>query len=283
MTTTDLPGLALLRRLKRAAASDDASPLAALAGGFTPRIIRKDSCGVGFNYLVGDAVAASWYDAPPAPALTMAEAEARPLTLDRAAAIDWEEMRVLRDHVVRPGDRILECGCHQGLTTLLLAAWTGPGGFVSAFDAVVFNALVAKANLALNGIGHATVTCAAIGGERGMVNLFHDSNVVAQKGGDWQRERAVMVMLEDIADGPFDVLKLDIEGAELGVMETSAEVVRRIPRIAIEVHTDLLPADGIARLLATLEGRALHVLWADNRLEPYAGQPIAERVHLFAW
>jgi FkbM family methyltransferase len=250
---------------------------------FEPRIVRQDSCGLKFNCIIADKVGELWYDSPRHAPISMAEALSSPLELDRHAAADWKEMGILRDHLVRRGDWIVECGCHHGLTTIMLASWTGKGGFVFAFDAVPLNAAVARRNLELNRIENAAVYCAAIGGKTQIVNCFNESNVVVKPGKRVSPASTLMVKLEDVAPERIDVLKLDVEGCELDILETSANLLTRVPRLAIELHVDLLPPDGVERVLAMLAGRGLHVLWENGTFEPYKAQKLTERVHLFSF
>ena len=250
---------------------------------FEARIVRQESCGVNFNAIIADRVGELWYDTPPHRRLSLQEALELQLAVDRTAAADWKEMGILRDHVVRPGDRVIECGCHHGLTTTMLAAWVGPKGHVQAFDAVLLNAAVARRNMELNRIANASIYCAAIGGKRQIVNYYNESNVIVKKGSVAGPDSTVMIMLEDAIDGRADVLKLDVEGCELEILESSQRLLADIPRLAIELHTDLLPPDGVDRVIATLDSRRLHVLWEDGTFEPFAGQRISERVHLFAY
>ncbi|HLY06466.1 MAG TPA: FkbM family methyltransferase [Rhizomicrobium sp.] len=250
---------------------------------FEPRIVRQDSCGVRFNCVIADRVGELWYDNPRHEQISAAEALSRPLELDRRAVADWKEMGILRDHLVRLGDWIVECGCHHGLTTIMLASWTGERGFVFAFDAVPLNTAVARRNLELNGIENAAAYCAAIGGKTQLVNCFNESNVVVKPGKRINPASTVMVRLEDVAPEKIDVLKLDVEGCELDILESSAGLLRRVGRLAVELHVDLLPPGGVDRVLATLSGRRLHVLWEDGTFEPYTGQNLAQRVHLFSF
>ncbi len=251
---------------------------------FDARIVRQDSCGVKFNTLIADSMGELWYDTPRHPQISLEQAHSLKFEVDRKAEIGWKEMAILRDHILRAGDRVLECGCHHGVTTVLLAGWVGPRGFVTAFDAVLLNAMIAKRNLELNHIANARVYCAAIGGSRQIVSYRDESNVVIEKGAERPgSESTVMITLEDAMQRGADVLKLDVEGCELDILETSRELVQRIPRLAIEVHTDMLPKDGIDRLLQCLKDRQLHVLWENGAFEKYSGQKIGERVHLFAF
>ncbi|HEY3638479.1 MAG TPA: FkbM family methyltransferase [Rhizomicrobium sp.] len=245
--------------------------------------MRQHSCGVKYSCIIADRVAELWYDTPRHQEISMQEALALPLEVDRHATADWKELGILRDHLIRPGDRIVECGCHHGLTTIMLASWAGPKGFVWAYDAVLLNALVARRNFELNQVGNAAAYCAAIGGRRGLMNCFNESNVIVKAGDGTSSSSTVMVMLEDILPPRVDVLKLDVEGCELDILETSRPLIDRIPRLAIELHTDLLPPNGVERVLAILQGRPLHILWENGNFEPYRGQPIKERVHLFSF
>jgi FkbM family methyltransferase len=250
---------------------------------FDSRVVRQDSCGVEFNSLIADPVGELWYDTPRHPQITIDEAKRLPLRLDRKAEAGWKELGILRDFLVRPGDRIVECGCHHGLTTVMLAAWTGPKGFVRAFDAVLFNALVAKRNLELNMITNAAVYCAAIGGKRQLVNCYNESNVIVRADETAGAVSTVMVTLSDVVQEPPDVLKLDVEGCELEILESSSKLLSSIPKLAIELHTDMLPPDGVSRVLEILKPRPLHVLWEDGSFTRYDGRRISQRVHLFAY
>jgi FkbM family methyltransferase len=250
---------------------------------FEPRIVRQDSCGVKFNCLIADRVGELWYDNPPHAQISAVEALSRPLQLDRHARADWKEMGILRDHLVRPGDWIVECGCHHGLTTIMLASWTGKRGFVFAFDAVPLNVAIARRSLELNRIENAAVFCAAIGGKTQIVNCFNESNVVVKPAKTVNPASTVMVRLAEVAPERIDVLKLDVEGCELEVLESSANLLTRVARLAIELHVDLLPPGGVECVLAILAGRRLHVLWENGTFEPYNGQKFTERVHLFSF
>jgi FkbM family methyltransferase len=253
-----------------------------LLSDFEPRLVRQNSCGVEYSSIIADPIGELWYDTPPHPRLSLEEAKALPLRVDRNAPADWKELGILRDMLVEPGDRVVECGCHHGITTIMLAAWAGPKGFVRAFDAVLLNALVARRNLELNGIANAAVYCAAIGGTRQLVNCHNESNVVVKSERAESAASTIMVTLDDIVAERPDVLKLDVEGCELEILETSKKLISSIPKIEIEVHTDMLPSGGVSRILELLRPRQLHVLWENGTFARYNGEKILERVHLFA-
>jgi hypothetical protein len=138
---------------------------------FSPYIVREIVGGTHFDYLVGDEVAQEWYDTPRGIVVDASDNSGHPFVGDGLTSVDWPEMDILRQKIALPGSRMVECGSHQGLTTILLAAWVGPDGFVHAFDAVLENALIAKKNIFLNGIENAAAYCAAISGEFGILEM----------------------------------------------------------------------------------------------------------------
>ncbi len=248
-----------------------------------PYIVRKDSCGVRFDFVVADEVAKLWYDTPSGPVVEEGAPSGR-LEVDRSQAIEgWKEVALLRDRIALPGSRVVECGCHHGLTTIMLAAWVGRKGSVTAFDAVLLNSLVAQSNLKRNGIANAAVFCAAVGGKLGLVQLYNDSNVITKESPVCHPDSNIMVRIDALLPGPPDALKLDVEGAELAFVESHREFLAAVPRLAIEVHTDLLPPGGVGRLIGALGDRPLRVLWPDGRYAEHRGEPIDERVHLFSY
>lgn len=251
---------------------------------FRPYIVRQAIGETRFNFLIGDEVAQLWYDNPRHEELSRDEALRLPFSPSRGDEIGWAEMRILRDRIALPGSELVECGSHQGLTTVALAGWVGKKGFIHAFDAVLKNSSIVAENLALNGIQNACAYCAAIGGEFGMANMRHESNVIVKKTTQAANRNTVMVRLSSLFPSPPVALKLDIEGHELGVIEADARWVSRVRRLAIEVHTDMLGWGGVKRMVSALGDRALYILnEGDDDVRPYRGEKIAERCHLFSW
>lgn len=253
-------------------------------GGFQSYIVRKNVGDTAFNFAIADAVAAQWYDTPRSRSLSEDELMTLPFIARRSGDIGWREMEILREKIALPGSHIVECGCHHGFMTIALAAWIGEAGFIDAFDALASNARIASDNLALNGIDNAAVHCAAIGGECGLVQLYDESNVIATKTDRHHKRSAIMIRPSLLFQTPPDGLKLDIEGHELAVIESDSEWIAKIPRLAIEVHSDLIGGSAsVNRLIRALGARPLYILRSDNNLSEYAGEAISESVHLFSW
>jgi FkbM family methyltransferase len=138
--------------------------------------------------------------------------------------------------LLQPGDRVLEIGTHHGFFAMLMACAVGPGGYVLGLEAVPFNALVAQAQISLNGFGGVcSIRNLAASDVPGTV-LISGGRVSTAK----SRE-AVSVQTEtgdrmDSELGPFNVLKIDVEGYEGKVLAGCKQLLRRKPKLAIEVH-----------------------------------------------
>lgn len=160
------------------------------------------------------------------------------------------EFRELR-RLVRPGDRVLEIGTHHGFTAMLLANFAGGQGFVLGVEAYAPNVIVAQAQVALNGYGARMKIVHAAGAESsgGKVSLFgnHNSSVVPASAGVTDEVSTVTGDELDERYGPFDVIKIDVEGFEEKVLRGCRKLLARRPRVALELHLDSLAAYGSSR------------------------------------
>jgi FkbM family methyltransferase len=155
------------------------------------------------------------------------------------------ELVALRS-LARPGDRVLEVGCHHGFHTVYLGTLVGPGGTVVAVEAEPGNALIAQAQLQLNGLDRCRVVSSAAGAQAGRVRISLVDNVISGAGiADELIEVPVVTGDElDRQHGPFTVLKVDVEGYEAKVLRGCAAIIKRRPRLALELHGALLQQAG---------------------------------------
>ena len=236
---------------------------------FTPYVKRKNVEGVEFDFVIGDAEGRSWYDVD-------------------CTDPDWPEMRFMRDRLVRPGDVVFECGGHHGCTAILLARWVGPLGRVVTFEPHPGNAAIIRRNIELNAIANVTLRENAVGDKRGRIAMGNVSNSAVVRPSFFRRSIEVeAVRLDDFAHENPTLLKIDVEGFEVAVLKGATEILKRRPKLAIEIHTEELARYGatVGDVFACLdlEGYDRWVQWDDDAEPvPYDGSPITSRVHFFA-
>jgi FkbM family methyltransferase len=153
----------------------------------------------------------------------------------------------LRRHV-RPGAVVYDIGANVGFFSLLAARLAGPGGVVEAFEPVPRAVAALRRNVALNGFGNVHVHEAAVGAHDGTGTLLVTEQAscshLADRGwhADTRETIDVRVVTLDALVGraqlrPADVLKIDVEGSELSVVQGMSELLRRSrPVLICELH-----------------------------------------------
>ena len=210
--------------------------------------------------------------------------------------------------VVRPGHHVVDIGANIGYFTVLSAKLAGPSGRVVAFEANPRLRQLAARNLAANGVhGHAEVHHLAAWSESTEVVLhvrrhFSVNSSVApsspaflEQVGDEASEPVTVqaVAVDDVlGDLPrVDVLKIDVEGAEVRVLRGLArtlkanddvkvlcewapaaiEAVGDDPEEALDVFRSL---DWAAKILGD-DGIARPVSWDEVRATGFANLVLA--------
>lgn len=154
--------------------------------------------------------------------------------------------QALVDHL-RPGAVFYDVGANVGFLTVLGARLVGPHGAVYAFEPVASNALYVHRNAEANRFAQVQVLEKAVSNRsgRGELNLAKYSGGAAlasvEAPPDAAGTQAVdLVTIDEVIsrDGlkPPDVVKIDVEGAELEVLQGMETTARRYrPVIVVEV------------------------------------------------
>lgn len=142
--------------------------------------------------------------------------------------------------LVRPGMVAADVGANIGLLTLVMARAAGPGGKVIAFEPEA----TPRANLEkmrhLNGLAWVEVRDQAVGEKAGRLT-FHVSDIIGHSSlyalPEAEEARVIeveVVALDDVAPGGrMDVVKIDVEGAELDVLAGMGGLIRANRDLAI--------------------------------------------------
>ena len=263
MTLTQLARHALPKPLKRALVN---LRFRLRSRGFTPYVKRKTVEGETFDFWIGDPDGRNWYD------------------LQSTDPI-WPEMRFVRDHLVEPGDVVLECGAHHGCTAILLSRWVGETGKVVCFEPMPANCEIIRKNIELNQLRNVTLVPQAVGESPGVVTIDVTSNAAVRN--SRHGIQVTKTVVDAYADLRPTVLKIDVEGFEQHVLQGATKVLATRPKIALELHPEHLAQYGssLEEILALLRGLGYRMwLQRDDANEPveYDGHaPIPTRAHLF--
>ncbi|HVY60715.1 MAG TPA: FkbM family methyltransferase, partial [Planctomycetota bacterium] len=203
----------------------------------------------------------------------------------RGGCYEPETVEVFR-RLVGPGAVVVDAGAHLGQYSVLGAAAVGPGGAVHAFepDPVTFGRL--RENLALNGATGVRCNNVALAREPGRATLYL-ADIDVSAGNSLARTRhyggtettVEVTTLDAYAAAAdlrrLDLLKADVEGAELPLLEGGARTIERFrPRLILElsVHGAAF-GYAAADLVARLEGWGYHVF----RIGPLPLRPYTAR------
>jgi FkbM family methyltransferase len=166
--------------------------------------------------------------------------------------------------------RVLDIGAHVGSFTVALAKAV-PGAKVTAFEPSADRAAYLRRNVAGNGLeDRVAVVQAAVGGRAGRDMLIGGQTLLGSElvSGSVEADGDVVdvVGFDDVMrsiDGPVDLLKMDCEGGEYGIVaSTSAATLRRIDRLVLEYHP--APPAQVAQLFATLAEAGLVERWRND-------------------
>lgn len=162
---------------------------------------------------------------------------------------------------------ILDCGANIGAAVLFFKT-VYPDARVIAFepDPTTFARLART--IAANGLKDVRVEQAAVGEADGTAVFYYSqadpggltASVMPSWGGD-ARQQVRVVRLSSFVKEPVDFLKLDVEGAEYGVVEDLVDTgaIRFISEAVIEYHDLDSEPDALPKMLETLRGAGLEV------------------------
>jgi FkbM family methyltransferase len=188
------------------------------------------------------------------------------------------------------GGVMVDVGAHVGTITLPAAQHVGPRGHVHAVEPTPRTAEILEQNIRANDLDNITVHHCAAGESSATVefHLMDYSYLNGMAGHPLGREVETVPVavrpLDEIVDGPVDVVKIDVEGNELDVLRGMPRIIDGNPGLVFCIEWNPLAmrsagAEPLA-LLNVLEGYGFEVTAVVD--EANGGQVLSVG-HVWAW
>lgn len=151
----------------------------------------------------------------------------------------------LLDRWVSPGATVIDVGANIGYNTIHAARRVGPQGRVVALEPTPDTLAVLRRNIAASGLANVVIEPVAAGSVAGTREFFvrGRESAVNSLFPDSRYARVTSVLrvpvmpLDELVDGAADVVKIDVEGAEIEVLEGMSRILRT-PATAVIVEWD---------------------------------------------
>ena len=216
-----------------------------------------------------------------------------------AGSFEPNEFAFLRC-TLRPGMTFVDIGANEGLFTLFAARRVGRSGKVIAIEPSSRERQILDCNIARNGLGNVTVVPHALAAERGTAELriapkqhgLH--NTLGDFIYEYENEIAIVrepVAVETLDDlhgrlalGRVDVVKIDVEGAEMKVLTGGKALLSTSrPILLVEANEEALKRQGTnsRALLDLLQGLdyRIHIFNQHGLVEPWIeGKPLSANI-----
>ncbi|MEO8887068.1 MAG: FkbM family methyltransferase [Mucilaginibacter sp.] len=220
---------------------------------FKPYTVDRTLYGTDFKFYVANLDAQDWY---------LDETSISSDTMEWM----WPEMEFIKNNICKPGDMVLECGGHHGLTAVVISKWIGNGQLYT-FEPNPDNLAIIKKNVEINDVKNITVVPDAVGAEDGEIWVTNSSsNSYILKGNEHNGIKVPVVKLDDYAHLNPTVIKIDVEGFELEVLKGACQILKTLPRLAIEMHPVMINRYGgtVSELINLLD--PAYELWIQEEI-----------------
>jgi FkbM family methyltransferase len=137
--------------------------------------------------------------------------------------------------MIRLGDVVLDCGSNQGINSLAYSSIIGEAGHVHAFDPFPINCAIAKFNADINGRKNITTHQGAISNREEVLTISVGAHDILERQESSDTTTATTVTVDSLALTP-NFIKIDVEGAEINVLEGAAATLKREPFIYLELN-----------------------------------------------
>lgn len=162
----------------------------------------------------------------------------------------YEKKVYERGYPLAKGDTVIDLGGHIGVFTLLAAKQVGPQGRVITCEPGPDNLPLLRKNVAANGLSNVKVLGVAVGDKEGSAQLFiadrWSDNALANTIFPSPGRKRVTVPMRTldaiVAEerlSRIDLLKIDVEGAELIILAGARAALAMTKHVVMELHPGL--------------------------------------------
>jgi len=164
---------------------------------------------------------------------------------------------LLFQETLQSGMVVIDIGAHVGYYTLLAAKLVGPTGKVYAFEPAPGNHDTLLKNIALNNYSNITATKMAISDQKGNATIYLSGldtgrhslyqHGLPEQGNASVETTTLDYFLESQGWPQIDLIKIDVEGAEIAVLDGMSQLLLRSPKLnlIIEFNPALLQSAGV--------------------------------------
>ena len=138
---------------------------------------------------------------------------------------------------------VVDAGAHYGFYSIMCSKLVGPKGMVLAFEPERWNFAFLLANLKMNNTRNVKAYNFALGSVNGHVKLYRSEHTLGHStvatSGNWSlvTVRRLDAVIEDVGPDRIDLIKIDVEGAELDVLKGAVGILRKFtPRLTIAAY-----------------------------------------------
>ncbi len=137
-----------------------------------------------------------------------------------------------RHRPLTPGQTVVDAGAFEGMFAIYAASRVGKSGRVIALEPDPENLRRLRENVARNGLSQVEIVEAGLWSHEGTVDFTpggHGAAINPGSGSMEIRVSALAGLIEHRKITRLDFIKMDIEGAEIEVLESSRELLRTLP------------------------------------------------------
>lgn len=157
---------------------------------------------------------------------------------------ELDTQKVIAEHAT-PGKVVYDIGANAGFFTLLASVLVGEKGRVLAFEPLPDNVDSIRRHLRMNKISNVELRDVAVAGQEGEMSFQRGVNAAEGMLSDTGDIKVKVVTIDALVfkqeTPPPDLMKIDVEGAELSLLEGAREtLVRYAPIIVLSTHGEVV-------------------------------------------